>query len=159
MLGLSLTVDTYKITDPPNKLDKNLPADSKITLQNVDPIEPCDILSPTLICVYSENLCKQNYAYISGFGNRYYYIENVSVLGGQRCVIKLSVDPLKTYATDIKKCKGVCLRTEKAPTYIPDNKFPMITNKRYIELDNYPSTPFTRSPSYPYVLTTIGSDT
>ena len=156
---MAIVIDTYKITDPPNKLYKTTPESTKITLTNVDPLTPCDVLNPSLICVYTSGLAAQNYAKIAAFGNRYYFIDNVSLLDGQRAILKLSVDPLMTYADDIVKCTGVCLRTEQGATYIPDNKFPILTNKRQIVLDNFDSTPFTRSPSYPYILTTIGGDT
>ena len=156
---VAITIDTYKITDAPNVVNKDLNTDTKITLNNVKPIEPCNLLTPSIVCDYTSNLSLQNYVFISAFGNRYYFITDVSVLSGNRCIINMSVDVLTTWSTGIKNSVGVCLRTETGPTYIPDNKYPLITTKRYIELDNYPDTPFSLNPSYPYVLTTIGGDT
>lgn len=153
-----MTVDFYTISDANNVVVKTLPESSKYTATNVDIFKPSVIDTPRLVLGAFANMTDKNYCYIAKF-NRYYFINSITVTSAQRVVMDLTIDVLYTYADDIKKCIGLCLRTETAPTYIPDNKFPMLTNKRQIVLDNFESTPFTLSPSYPYILTTIGGDT
>lgn len=149
-----MTITLYNVSESPNCLTKTL---SSGVQRTAAPVEPCDFLTPTFI-IDSANK-GYNYCVAGEPLNRAYFINNTSLLTGQRAVISCTVDVLGTYAADIKKCVGLCLRTETAPTYIPDNKFPMLTNKRQIVLDNFDSTPFTLNPSYPYILTTIGGDT
>lgn len=149
-----MTITLYNVSESPNCLTKTL---SSGVQRTAVPVEPCDFLTPTFI-IDSANK-GYNYCVAGEPLNRSYFINNTSLLTGQRAAISCSVDVLGTYAADIKNCVGLCLRTETAPTYIPDSKFPMLTNKRQIVLDNFESTPFTLNPSYPYILTTIGGDT
>ena len=148
-----MQIKLYKTTDGNTVLDKTLTAEK--TISSVDIVEPCNVLAPSFILCYDSNAL--NYNYCSAFG-RYYFITSFKVLTGGRCVISCAVDVLKTYAKQIKACKGVCIRSESiGKTFIVDNKYPIDDTKKYVELVNYPDTPFTRTPTNPFILTTIGS--
>ena len=148
-----MQIKIYKTTDGNNVLDKTLTAEK--TISNVDIVEPCNVLAPAFILRYDSNAL--NYNYCNAFG-RYYFITGLQVLTGRRCVISCAVDVLNTYAKKIKACKGVCIRSESiGKTFIVDNKYPIDDTKKYVELVNFPDTPFTRTPTNPFILTTIGS--
>lgn len=151
-----MTVDFYTIKDANNVVNKDLPASSKHTVNNVDIFKPSVIDSPRLVLGAFTDMTDKNYCYIDKF-KRYYFINSITVTSAQRVIMDLTCDVLYTYKDDILKCKGTCLRSESTgKTIIQDNKYPINTLDRYVTLDNFPDTPFTRTPTFPYVLTTIG---
>lgn len=148
-----MQIKLYKTTDGNSVLEKTLTAEK--TISNVDIVEPCNVLAPAFILRYDSDVINYNYCYAFG---KYYFIAPPQVLTGGRCVISCAVDVLKTYAKDIKACKGVCIRSESiGKTFIVDNKYPIDETKKYVELVNFPDTPFTSIPTNPFILTTIGS--
>lgn len=150
-------VELFTITAAPNTLDKHITIGSGVTVR-AHPTQACSILNPSLIVDNANSVTGKNYLYIAAFG-RFYFIDEPIITTGQRVILPCTVDPLYSFCESIKACRGVCLRSESlGKSYFPDNKYPIQTNKRYIELKNY-DTPFTYNPSYPYVLTTIGGDT
>lgn len=151
-----MTVDFYTITDGNNVLHKTLPISTKTTLSNVDVFRPSNIENPQIICDNFANVASKNYCYISKYG-RYYFITGITFVSAQRCIIDLSVDVLKTYENSIINCIGTATRSESAGiNYIVDNRYPLNSVHRKIDIINYSKTPFTRSPNKPYILTTIG---
>lgn len=153
--GADMTIDFYTISDAPNVVNKTL--GQKTTYSNVDVYTPCNVMSPTLIMVYSDTLTAFNYLQIPAFNNRYYYITTITVQSGGMCVVSCSIDVLMTYSAAILTAPCTCIRSESiGKNYIADSKYPINTADRYVTLDNFPKTPFTRNPTYPYVLTTIG---
>lgn len=153
-----MTVDFYTVTDPNNKLEKTLTAASHKALTNVDIFRPSNIESPSIICDNFANIADKNYCYIGKFG-RYYYITGVTFTSAQRCIVNLAVDVLMTYAASIKECTATATRSESAGiNYITDNRYPVNNIRRTIDLISYPSTPFTRTPTSPYILTVIGGN-
>ncbi|MBO5816131.1 MAG: hypothetical protein J6R30_08490 [Bacteroidales bacterium] len=155
---MAITVDTYKITDAPNVCDKTIDDNTKITLSNVIPYEPCDVLNPVLVCNYSSSLTTQNYAQISAFGNRWYFINGVSMISGNRCILRLSVDVLKTYYTSIKNCRGTVLRAENPKhRQLYDSKLP-VTGAMYFRSTLFPQTPFTAANGWNYLMYVVGKE-
>ncbi|MBP5431988.1 hypothetical protein [Ruminococcus sp.] len=151
-----MTVDFYTIKDANNVVDKDLPAASKHTVNNVDIFKPSVIDSPRLVLGAFTDMTDKNYCYIDKF-KRYYFINSITVTSAQRVIMDLTCDVLYTYKDDILKCKGTCLRSESTgKTIIQDNKYPINTLDRYVTIQKFENTPFTRSPSAPYILTTIG---
>ena len=74
-------------------------------------------------------------------------------------MLALSVDVLATYAAEIVECVGTAIRSESAGiNKISDSKYPVNTCRYVLDVVNYSRTPFTRNPSSPYILTTIGGD-
>lgn len=151
-----MTITFYNVTDAPNVVNKTL-GEPVYTITNARPITDCNVLNPTLIMSYTNTIASANYVKIAEFGNRYYFITNVTLMSGGRCAISCNVDVLKTYASAISACSGVCIRSESAgKTFIVDNKYPIDDTKKYVEMVKYPETPFTRIPLKPFILTTIG---
>ena len=151
-----LTVDFYTISDANNVVNKTLDDQTKTTVQNVDIFKPSSVESPSLVLHNFTGVSNKNYVYIDKF-SRYYFITGITFTSAERVIINLSVDVLYTYASQIKSCKATAIRNENiGKNYITDSKYPVNTLDRYVTLDNFPDTPFTRNPTFPYILTTIG---
>ena len=133
----ALSVNIGSTSDDPRKLNKTV---TWITKPGGDPAnincyitDTCDILYPKLIVKYSATYLSNNYAKISSWGNRYYYINSIDVIPGGKMLLSLSIDVLMTYATVIKNCPGMITRcTWSGKTMIPDDQYPLNTNKRTI---------------------------
>lgn len=154
-----MTLTFYNVGDAPNVVNKTL--GDGVTVNDVHPVENCDMLNPSFILNQSTAANTYNYVYVSAFG-RYYFITDRQLLRGNRVLINCAVDVLYTYGTSIKACSGTVLRSESigAPTLIPDSKLPIQTNKLKVDCDNFALTPFDPvSTTYQFILTTIGGAT
>lgn len=81
-----------------------------------------DILKPTFILQYDEDILNSNYIYVTEL-KRYYYIENIT-LSQKRMYITASVDVLNTYKDDILNLKAVVKRQEnRYNTYLNDENY------------------------------------
>lgn len=150
-----MTVDFYTITEPPNKLTKNTPQESKISIQNVDIFKPSDIMSPRIILGTFTGMMSKNYCYIDKFA-RWYFISNITLTSAQRVMMDLSIDVLNTYASDIVKCKATAIRSQsEGMNYIPDDRYPISTVNTTIDMLKY-DTPFTRLLGQNYILSVLG---
>lgn len=152
-----MTISLYNISCAPNVVNKTAFLGDPLTISNVRPNDPCDMLNPSIILDWFDGIESYNYVYISTF-DRFYFITGVTLTSGKRCVMSCAVDVLHTYHVDIVKCMGTVLRSESIgkPTMISDSKLPIYTNERTIDTINFPETPFTRSVGSHYILTTIG---
>lgn len=122
-----MTVTLYNITDDPRKLNKTLPETSK-TYNTVDALDIVSVVNPTLILSYDGDYIDCNYCYVLEF-DRYYFCK-VSVDTGGRIVLTCTVDPLMSFATEIKECKACITRNEHTGIgYVVDNKLPVDPNR------------------------------
>lgn len=122
-----MTVTLYNITDDPRKLTKTLPETSK-TYNTVDALDIVSVVNPTLILSYDGDYIDCNYCYVLEF-DRYYFCK-VSVDTGGRIVLTCTVDPLMSFATEIKECKACITRNENTGIgYVVDNKLPVDPNR------------------------------
>lgn len=123
-----MDVTFYINTSDKRAINKNLSSvgpSSSLTI-----IENLDILTPTFILTCSGSSIGDlmgfaNYMYIGTLA-RYYYITDKKLLTGNRIQITGLVDPLYTYASQIKTCSGTVVRNENTPlSYIVDNQIPV----------------------------------
>lgn len=122
-----MTVTLYNITDDPRKLTKTLPQTSK-TYNTVNALDIVSVVNPTLILSYDGDYIDCNYCYVQEFG-RYYFCKT-SVDTGGRIVLTCTVDPLMSFADDIKECKACITRNENTGIgYVVDNKLPVDPNR------------------------------
>lgn len=122
-----MTVTLYNITDDPRKLTKTLPQTSK-TYNTVDALDIVSVVNPTLIISYDGDYIDCNYCYVKEFG-RYYFCKT-SVDTGGRLVLTCTVDPLMSFADDIKECQACITRNEHTGIgYVVDNKLPVDPNR------------------------------
>lgn len=119
-----------------------------------------DILNPTIIISSDiSNLKSYNYAYIPTL-NRYYFIDSFTTLLGGRTELKLSVDVLMSWQSDILNMSVIAARsTNKGNRQMTDPLLPTLnkTNKSVYRLSNglfYPSQ-LSAANSRCYVLTIL----
>lgn len=84
---------------------------------------------------------KYNYMQIPAFGNRYYFIEDISVTYNNRWRIRAKCDVLFTYKTDILNSKVIIDKTEepgKANMYFDDGSF-LMDCRKYNQVLKFPA--------------------
>lgn len=122
-----MVVNLYHFDGNNNSMSKTL------TLLNNDPISitpthGITLLGGEIILDYNDTVdwSQVNYLYLSAFA-KYYFVKNITLDIGKRVTLNTQVDPLYTFASQIKECPGTCLRAEAlgAPTYYPDNRLPV----------------------------------
>ena len=118
-----MTITLYKNLSDKRNLNKNL-----TEIKTVSAIAKGDIniISPTLIIQYFST--DFNYCYISEL-NRYYYVNSLTLLNGQRIQLDLSVDVLMSYKEEIKNLTVNVLRYENTtPTFLTDSRIPLYSD-------------------------------
>ena len=105
---MPFTINFYKVTDPPNKLDKT--TGTSLGSFNCSPFKPISDLTGSVVVSYTAEVEAANYAAI---GTRYYYVRDVILQPGGRMEVVLELDPLKTLSTEIKACDCICATTCK----------------------------------------------
>lgn len=120
-----------RTNDAPNVINKTV--ENVITLSNVKPFEPCDILQPKFITDYNPNILNANYCHCDTF-SRSYFITDVTILTANSMMITCSVDVLQTYATDILNSEVSVIRSESTgSTDIPDGSYPVNPSRVWYE--------------------------
>ena len=118
-----MTVTLYKNTSDKRNLNKVI---SEIKSVSATAKGDINIISPTLIIQYFNT--DFNYCYISEL-NRFYYVNSLTLLTGQRMQINLSVDVLMTYKEEIKNLTVNVLRYENIePTFLSDSRIPLFSD-------------------------------
>lgn len=88
-----------------------------------------DVVEPVFLYESSTGI-NRNYAYIPDFG-RYYFIKKIEVVKNNFYQLQLSIDVLKTYATQIKALTCIIKRQEnKYNLYLDDPEFKAYTYNR-----------------------------
>lgn len=147
-----MTLTLYKCTSENQRVDKSsyLGSGSTYTFSFKD---ESSAFEPIVLISTSTNITDKNYAYIDTLG-RYYYITDITLVRAGLYRVKLHVDVLMTYRTQIKACSAVIKRQESDTNmYLDDPEFKVYNNKR---IDCYTfSSPFTKS--LEFILTVAGN--
>lgn len=102
------------------------------TFDNVQPYREINIINPNFICDYNNNVVKSNYCYYSNF-DRYYFIDNITILDNNKCIIHCSIDVLMSYQSDIKNLNVLILRNENIQdTKLHDTNMPISCKRQII---------------------------
>lgn len=110
-----MTVIFYKYNDIKNKINKTL--SGGLTVNDVIMHNDFDITAFELLIKNSDFNSEYNYCYIQDLG-RYYFIESVEKMNGTIYKIRLSVDVLKSFSTQIENINAIITKSEN-----PDNNF------------------------------------
>ena len=110
-----MTVIFYKYNDIKNKINKTL--SGGLTVNDVIMHNDFDITSFELLIKNSDFNSEYNYCYIQDLG-RYYFIESVEKMNGTIYKIRVSVDVLKSFSTQIENINAVITKSEN-----PDDNF------------------------------------
>lgn len=126
-----MTVTLYQTSDDRRVVTKTLTSiASNIT---IIPKEQLDILTPRIRLAWNSAYLAANYMYISDLG-RYYFISDMLLNTGHNIDIIGNVDVLMSYAAQIRALDATIIRSESvgAPTMYPDDKLPIIPNKKNV---------------------------
>ena len=110
-----MTVIFYKYNGIKNKINKTL--SNGLTINDVIVQNDFDITAFELLIKNNNFSSEYNYCYIQDLG-RYYFIESVEKMNGTIYKIRLTVDVLKSFSTQIENIQAVITKSEN-----PDNDF------------------------------------
>ena len=110
-----MTVIFYKYNDIKNKINKTL--SGGLTVNDVVIQNDFDITDFDLLIKNSDFNSEYNYCYIQDLG-RYYFIESVEKMNGTIYKIRLTVDVLKSFSTQIENIQAIITKSEN-----PDDNF------------------------------------
>lgn len=126
----------YTCTDDKRKLEKTLTQTLNIPTINIK--DSTNIINPVIslsrtssaqsIVGFATLVLSSNYCYFSDF-ERYYFIKNIEVTPGITLILHLEVDPLMSFASQIKTLPVIAKRWNKERTFIDDNNLPMFPVK------------------------------
>ena len=100
----------------------------------------CSILYPEIEIAVDSIPAAANYMYIADFG-RYYFIDEIVSVRTGLVRIRGTVDPLTSFATQLRQCSGIVHRAESPEaynTYLDDGAFRAYANPtiRTLEFPN-----------------------
>ena len=110
-----MTVIFYKYNGIKNKINKTL--ENGLTVNDVVIHNDFDITAFELLIKDTNFNSEYNYCYIQDLG-RYYFIESVEKMNGTIYKIRLTVDVLKSFSTQIENINAIITKSEN-----PDNDF------------------------------------
>ena len=110
-----MTVIFYKYDGIKNKINKTL--SSGLTVNDVIIQNDFDITNFDLLIKNSSFNIEYNYCFIPNL-NRYYFIENIEKLNGSIYKIRITVDVLKSFSTQIENINAIITKSEN-----PDDNF------------------------------------
>ena len=110
-----MTVIFYKYNGIKNKINKTL--ENGLTVNDVIMRNDFDITAFELLIKNNNFSSEYNYCYIQDLG-RYYFIESVEKMNGTIYKIRLTVDVLKSFSTQIENINAIITKSEN-----PDNDF------------------------------------
>lgn len=92
-----MNVTFYKISDDPRVINKTLGSGTSATC---DVYGDCSRSTPSILVQYNSAFSTCNYMYIDEF-ERYYFVQNITLQAGNRCLVTGVVDPLTSFADTI----------------------------------------------------------
>ena len=110
-----MTVIFYKYNGIKNKINKTL--SSGLTVNDVIIQNDFDITNFDLLIKNSSFNIEYNYCFIPDL-NRYYFIENIEKMNGSIYKIRITVDVLKSFSTQIENINAIITKSEN-----PDDNF------------------------------------
>ena len=129
------------------KLYKNLSENNVIgkTLTQIKSVEAnlkndVSVINPILVLNYTANIFESNYCFIPKF-NRYYFIDEIVPITGDRCIVKCRVDVLESFKEDIKSLIVILDKSQsiyKSNKYLDDGSF-IVENKDFNTIYNFPN--------------------
>ena len=111
-----MTVIFYKYNGIKNKINKTL--SSGLTVNDVIIQNDFDITNFDLLIKNSFNI-EYNYCFIPDL-NRYYFIENIEKMNGSIYKIRITVDVLKSFSSQIENINAIITKSENPDTNFVD---------------------------------------
>lgn len=153
---MAFTIDIGYTTDNTYKVNKTVSYIAQGV--SIHPLSTVNQLSPVFVVDYDSRFLNANYVIANFLGRK--YMCTVSVDTAQKMYLTCSVDYLSSFA--LGNCPITVTRNGGigAPTEIPDNKLPVIPNRKNIDsitVFNSNISDFANDPrALNYVVTTVG---
>ena len=132
-----MEVILYKNSSENNVIGKSL---SQIKRVECNLKNDVSIINPTFILTYTAYIFESNYCFIPKF-NRYYFIDEIVPISGDRCIVKCRVDVLESFKEDIKSLTVILDKSQsiyKSNKYLDDGSF-IVENKDFNTIHNFPN--------------------
>lgn len=124
-----MNIKLYKCSDDPKKLYKTYGSE---LVRNGTPYKPVDDLSGYVILEYTTDIETYNAASLEWGGKtKYYTITSIQADTGNKVIVNLYEDVLKTFETEIGNLYAIVARTSNKNvynSYLPDQKLVMQSN-------------------------------
>ena len=130
-----MEIKLYKNLSENNVIGKNL---TQIKSVEANLKNDVSIINPTLVLSYTANILDTNYCFIPKF-NRYYFIDEIVPITGDRCIVKCRVDVLESFKDDIKSLTVILDKSQsiyKSNKYLDDGSF-VVENKDFNTIYNF----------------------
>lgn len=101
----------YKQAATPNRINKSGYLSEVGTLDNVDIKADTDLMRPVFILRTNSMVYNSNYVFCE-FTQRYYYIESIDALAGNRIAIHCKIDVLFTYMNEILSSSAWVIKSD-----------------------------------------------
>jgi len=119
------TLQIGTTSSDPRVLNKTFSLDIAVS---VNLKEGCSVLQPHFILDYNPSYATCNYCYFSDWG-RYYFINNIQMLPGNKCQLDCIVDPMQSFNSEIKNLTVMVERQEKRRNaMLVDDEYPIETS-------------------------------
>ena len=132
-----MEVILYKNSSENNVIGKSLAQIKKVECNLKNDVS---VINPSLILYYTVNILNSNYCFIPKF-NRYYFIDEIVPITGDRCIVKCRVDVLESFKEDIKSLTVILDKAQsiyKSNKYLDDGSF-IVENKDFNTIHNFPN--------------------
>ena len=121
-----------------NSSENNVIGKSLVQIKSVECNLKNDVsvVNPTLVLSYTDSILDSNYCFIPKF-NRYYFIDEIIPITGDRNIIKCRVDVLESFKDDIKSLTAIINKQETiADKFIDDGSW-IVENKDFLQSYNF----------------------
>lgn len=121
MAHTDLSIVIASCSDDPRKLNKTY---SGGVTASCYVKEPCDLFNPKFVLNYNSAYLGKNYIYVASWG-RYYFIDNIELAPGGKCVISATEDVLMSFKSQINTIDATIVRCgdlNQANMYIDDGE-------------------------------------
>ena len=121
-----------------NSSENNVIGKSLVQIKSVECNLKNDVsvVNPTLVLSYTYSILDSNYCFIPKF-NRYYFIDEIIPITGDRSIIKCRVDVLESFKDDIKSLTAIINKQETiADKFIDDGSW-IVENKDFLQSYNF----------------------
>ena len=119
MAHTDLSIVIASSADDPRKLNKTYSGGIQTSCYVK---EPCDLYNPSFILNYNGSYLSKNYIYVPAWG-RYYFIDDITLDVGGKCVITATEDVLMSFKSQILGIDATIVRAgdlNQANMYIND---------------------------------------
>ena len=128
-----MEVILYKNSSENNVIGKSL---AQIKSVECNLKNDVSVVNPTFVLSYTDSILDSNYCFIPKF-NRYYFIDEIIPITGDRSIIRCKVDVLESFKNDIKSLTAIINKQETISDKFIDDGSWVVENKDFLQSYNF----------------------